>query len=337
MQLRPEGRYQCTRCRAAFASEDSARGASFTCPEEPLAHGHPYEREHVLYPYSYNRGDGYGPDRLCDEVGCSVCVGHGCDCDVCEGRIEAPALKVLMDSHEDGNTKQSPNWEKEEQMEDLKTMLSNVKVGDRVAAFGKTTTGAMVTRTGVLLAEPEGMRATHMGTKVDAIRVRVGEEGADPAKRSTWTTLIPGHGSILPAERPKEVSKDQAPDAAGTQAIELDWQSVTAVSVPDTPFLYGGKGTKGTAPQHPVKVTLGSKRFSGLDLLSVDSGEVVASLKNSNKVWVAVIPEGWRSEHADNEHQDVTGLGQPVHHVVTGDLVGYWTPEAFTPIEDIQR
>ncbi|MFB7071238.1 hypothetical protein [Streptomyces sp. NPDC056290] len=214
-------------------------------------------------------------------------------------------------------------------MEDLKGMLAKVKVGDYVTVFGKATTGAEVTRTGVLLVEPEDMRATHDGKKVPAIRVRVGKEGTDPAKRSTWTTLIPGHGSIRPAGHPQEESEGQEPSG-------LDWQAIMVASLTNqAPFLYGGKGTKGTVPQQPRKVTAGSRGFNGLNLLS-DSGEVVVSLKNSNKVWVAEIPEGWKPELGDDEHQDVTGLdhGKPVYHVTTGKLVGYWTPEKFTPIEE---
>ncbi|MFE6226909.1 hypothetical protein [Streptomyces sp. NPDC057854] len=222
-------------------------------------------------------------------------------------------------------------------MEDLKQMLDQVKVGDRVTAFGKTTTGAMVTRTGFLLAEPEDMRATHQGAKVDAIRVRVGEEGADPAKRSTWATLIPGHGSIRPAEDPQESSDAQELEGdAGTQATELDWQSVPAASMRyEGVFLYGGKGTKGTTPGQPVKVRVGQKWSGHLELLTAESGEVVVSPKNVSKIWVAQIPEGWQPEPTDNEHQDVTELGHgtPVYHVVTGELVGHWTPQRFTPIK----
>jgi hypothetical protein len=65
----------------------------------PLPHGHPYSREHVVYPTWYDQGNGHGPDRLCDELGC-FCMSHECDCDVCTGVIDVPALKILNDSHE---------------------------------------------------------------------------------------------------------------------------------------------------------------------------------------------------------------------------------------------
>ncbi|MFE9660303.1 hypothetical protein [Streptomyces sp. NPDC005955] len=107
-----------------------------------------------------------------------------------------PDLKILNDSRENGNRNRSPNWEKEEKMEELEKQLDGLSPGDIVTAFGKSTTGAEVSRTGALLAEPQNMTATHDGVKGPAIRVRIGEPGTDPAARKTWTTLIPGHGSI---------------------------------------------------------------------------------------------------------------------------------------------
>ena len=100
---RPEGRLQCTRCRAAYSTAESAALSAVPCYGGPLPHGHRYEREHVLYPLSYDRGTGMGPDRLCDDGGC-ICVGHDCDCDVCRDVLDAPGLKVLMDSHDERNT-----------------------------------------------------------------------------------------------------------------------------------------------------------------------------------------------------------------------------------------
>ncbi|WP_338781717.1 hypothetical protein [Streptomyces sp. DG1A-41] len=294
----------------------------------------------MLYPFSYNRGDGYGPDRLCDVIDCMLCVGHSCDCEVCTNQLEAPALKVLNDSHEHGNRKRSPNWEEEDRMEDLKTMLAQVKAGDYVTAFGKATTGAEVTRTGVLLAEPQDMKATHNGEKVAAIRVRVGEAGTDPAKRSTWTTLIPGHGSIRPVEPPKD--QDQEPEAiepAGTsEPGEIEWESVPAREWHHRgAFLYGGKGSKGTAPQRPVKVRVVRQGFSSAELEAVDSGEVVATPRNAAKIWAAKVPEGWQPDEDEDERQDVNELhyGKPVHHVETGELVGFWTLARFTPVEEV--
>ncbi|WAB08852.1 hypothetical protein SEA_SUCCESS_73 [Streptomyces phage Success] len=346
MRLRPEGHYQCTGCRAAFASESRALGSSFKCPGVPLAHGHPYEREHVLYPYSYNRGDGYGPDRLCDEVGCSVCVGHTCDCDVCTERIEVPALKVLNDSREHGNTKRSPNWEVEEQMEDLMAMLATVKPGDYVTAFGKDTRGHEVTRVGTLLAEPKEMKATHNGVKVAAIRACVGEKGTDPATRQTWTTLIPDHGFIRKTERPKpgEWTHGEIRNIPAVRSSRLDVNAR---------LLFGGKGGKRTKEPTDTgtlaEITyVGSGRY---EVKAVDSGEVIFTGSLQSQVWWSYAPE--EDEHQDqepeadehgqeqddDEPENVTELvfGKPVHHLDTGELVGYWTLEKFTPIEEIRQ
>lgn len=110
---RPEGRHQCTQCRAAWADAASASRSASPCPGVPLAHGHPYSREHVVYPASWASRAGncrewecterdcpgwHGPDsRLCDDYGCGRCVGHNCDCDACTGKVDAPGLRVLLD------------------------------------------------------------------------------------------------------------------------------------------------------------------------------------------------------------------------------------------------
>lgn len=111
VRKRPEGRWQCTGCRAAFMSEESARASKFTCPRVPLPHGP--VREHIIYP-TWGRDqscaswgcpdpdpthDFHGPGLYCDDTACP-CVRHACDCDVCEMRVRAPGLNVLRDDHE---------------------------------------------------------------------------------------------------------------------------------------------------------------------------------------------------------------------------------------------
>ncbi|WP_369272376.1 hypothetical protein AB5J55_22385 [Streptomyces sp. R11] len=333
----PEGRLQCTGCRAAFATEEGTRTSKFECPRVPLAHGHRYEREHVLYPFSYDRGDGYGPDRLCDVIDCPLCVGHACDCDVCTDRLEAPSLKVLNDSQENGNRKRSPNWEEVEKVEDLKDMLAKVKPGDWVTAFGKDTRGHEVTRTGTLLAEPQEMKATHNGVKVKAIRACVGEKGTDPATRQTWTTLIPDHGFIRKTEPPK----------AG-EWIHGEIRNIPAVRSSrlevNARILFGGKGGKrSTEPSDGGTLAEISYAGSGrYEVKAVESGEVIFTGTLQSQVWWAYAPE--ENEHqdqkpeADEEHQDATEVdyGKPVYHVETGKLVGYWTLKKFTHIEEIR-
>lgn len=109
---RPEGRWQCTACRAAWLTPTGHQLAAQPCPGLPLAHGHPLEREHVVYPTwskdactPDNCADpdpthSHGPDRLCDYSGCMRCVAHSCDCDVCQQNVTAPGLNVLHDPQE---------------------------------------------------------------------------------------------------------------------------------------------------------------------------------------------------------------------------------------------
>ncbi|MDQ1016711.1 hypothetical protein [Streptomyces afghaniensis] len=336
--------------------------------------------------------------------------------------------------------------------DNLLPLVARVKPGDYVTAFGKDTRGHEVTRTGTLLDEPKEMKATHNGAKVKAVRVCVGEKGTDPATRQTWTTLIPGHGSIRKTEPPKpgewmhaeirnipavrsardtvkarllfggkggkrstepqhdgtlvdlthagagryeftdvksgeavftgslqsqvwwayppeqDEHQDQEPEAdpysadldqgralgldydeahdyaesraksraatAGTsEPGEIEWKAVPAREMHHRGvFLYGGKGNKGTTPQRPVKVHVVRQGFSSAELEAVDSGEVVATPRNAAKIWAAKVPEGWQPGDDD---QAVTELGKPVVHVETGALVGFWTPERFTPVEEV--
>lgn len=111
VRKRPEDRWQCTGCRAAFISKESAGRAKFPCPRVPLPHG--FKREHIVYPtWSKDRScetwgcpdpdpshAWHGPDAYCDDTGCP-CMTHTCDCDVCNGAVSAPGLNVLRDNHE---------------------------------------------------------------------------------------------------------------------------------------------------------------------------------------------------------------------------------------------
>jgi hypothetical protein len=113
LRKRPEGRPQCTRCRAAFTGQDTADRSRFNCPGRPLVHGFLSRREHILYPtWAKDRRceawgcpdpdpshNWHGPDPYCDETTCGICL-HDCDCDVCEGSVTAPGLYRLIDSRE---------------------------------------------------------------------------------------------------------------------------------------------------------------------------------------------------------------------------------------------
>jgi hypothetical protein len=90
------GRWQCNACRAAWASAEAAEKSTKPCPGVPLPHGF-YRREHLVYPLATE--DGHGPDPYCDDTSCP-CMRHDCQCDVCTGVIEAPALNILRDNHD---------------------------------------------------------------------------------------------------------------------------------------------------------------------------------------------------------------------------------------------
>ncbi|MFC9231367.1 DUF6884 domain-containing protein [Streptomyces decoyicus] len=217
-----------------------------------MAHGHPYEREHVLYPFSYDRGFGYGPDRLCDEIGCEQCVGHSCDCDVCTQRLAVPSLRTLMDNH-DLSRARSINWEKEDMENDLKAMLAGLKHNDYVTASGVDTRGHKVTRVGFMLREPKEVKAQRNGTSTKAWRVFVGQPGTDANTRNTWVTLFPDAdgGRVERIVEPKveqvekgESGKHAAKDSKQTirgRGPELERKRVVLVACGGT------KSTTGTA------------------------------------------------------------------------------------------
>ncbi|MGN7135788.1 hypothetical protein [Streptomyces pseudogriseolus] len=258
-------------------------------------------------------------------------------------------------------------------MNELRAMLSKVKPGDYVTAFGKDTRGHEVTREGVLLAEPQDMKATHNGAKVAAVRAFVGAKGADPERRQTWVTLIPDHGFITPAAAPKagEWIHGEIRNIPAVRSARLDVRSL---------LLWGGKGGKRSS-EPTDGGTLAEITYAGsgrYEVRAVDSGEVLLNGALQSQVWWAHAPED--DEHQDqdepeqNEGQDdrakafeegrslgldhgealdyaasqvkakertstrtVTEHGQPVYHVRTGELVGYWTPERFTPIEELSN
>lgn len=113
VRRRPEGRWQCTGCRAAFVSPENAKASRIKCPRVPLPHG--FRREHIVYPtWGADRScetwgcpdpdpshDYHGPGLYCDDTQCP-CMTHTCDCDVCNGTVSVPALNVLRDNHEGG-------------------------------------------------------------------------------------------------------------------------------------------------------------------------------------------------------------------------------------------
>jgi hypothetical protein len=209
--------------------------------------------------------------------------------------------------------------------EELGKLVKGIKAGDYVTAFGVDTRGAEVTREGTLLAPPKYMKGTRNGAKQDAIRVCVGLEGTDPEARSTWTTLFLDHGTLNRTKPP------QPGDWTNGPLKDIPGMRVNA----PMPVLFGGKGGKRTAEptegERAEIVHVGSGSYS---IRSLESGDELFSGAWNAQVWWSVAPK-------DNEHQEHdepssgTSLGKPVYHVETGALVGYWTPDKFTPVDEV--
>lgn len=296
LRAHPEGRLQCTACRAAFLTKESARLSVASCPEIPVAHGHQYEREHVLYPFSYTRGDGYGPDRLCDVIGCEQCVGHACDCDVCAQRLEIPSLRILMDNHDVGRAR-SINWEMEDMENDLKTKLAGVKHGDYVSASGVDTRGHKVTRVGFLLWEPKEVKAQRDGVSVKAWRVFVGDKSQDATDRSTWVTMFGDTGTI----------ELLTADPAG-----IEWQDTELrACVSSAVILFGGKAGKSSkGPSKAVKVSVTYTDSGAYELRDLETRELVDTMRLQSRVWWAAMPDAhYKAMDADGFKAAIRGHG----------------------------
>ncbi|WP_424862981.1 hypothetical protein [Streptomyces sp. MMS24-I29] len=291
LRLRPEGRYQCTACRAAWPTEAAARRSGFACPGVPLAHG--LTPEHRVFPKSGDRscaswgceepdaGHRHGPDPFCDDITCRHCV-HACDCAVCDGTLLAPGLTVLEDIPEH-ELAQTPRRRNARMKSELQKKTDGFSVGDHVTAVGSDTRGHEVTRTGYLLAEPKYVTARRNGSPAMAIRLCVGARGTDPAERTTWTTLFSDAGSVTHTPEPEP----------GTWFhTELRHVPGVKASSHKTRILYGGKGgARSTEPSQatPVTVTYTDEGYYALWDPATDTTSAVITL--ATKIWWAHLPQ----------------------------------------------
>ncbi len=214
LRRRPEGRWQCTKCRAAYLAPERARGA--VCAGEHLAHAPPGFREHLVEPRDLDRSCAawscpdpdpshawHGPDPWCDSHTCRRCQ-HDCTCDACTGTVDAPGLALLEDvaDHKQNCTRKK---RRQRMADELADQLGKLGPGDSVTARGFDAGGRAVTRTGVLLAQPQEVTARRSGVREKAWRVYVGSLGA-PAGRAVLVTLFPGRGTIEPQADEPEIS-----------------------------------------------------------------------------------------------------------------------------------
>lgn len=286
---RPEGRYQCTACRAAWPTEADARRSTFPCPGVPLAHG--LTPEHRVFPRSGDRSCDtwgceesdprhfHGPDPYCDVPNCINCC-HACDCAVCTGTLHAPQLTVLEDipEHELNLT---PRRRNARMMAELQKL--HLSPGDHVTAIGTDTRGQQVTRTGYLLAEPKQVTARHNGRPAKGWRLCIGAAGTDPGERTTWTTLFPNEGIV---ERTPE------PEAGKWSMTELRYVPGVKATSHTTRILYGGKGggrSAGPTQAAPVTVTYTDEGLYAL--WDPASDTTYAAIKLSAKIWWAHLPK----------------------------------------------
>ncbi|MFG2228046.1 hypothetical protein [Streptomyces sp. NPDC048644] len=216
----------------------------------------------------------------------------------------------------------------------LTEMIAGVKAGDYVTAAGVDTRGHPVTRTGTLLERPKPVTAQRNGKREKGVRLFVGLAGTSIDQRSTWVTLFPDDGSVEEAEQPK-ADEWQNTELRAVPGIRSATDSVR--------FHFGGKGGKRSSePGEPV-VLAGVRATPDVryEIFDVDTEDVLLEATLQTRVWwLPAMPLAFEPEPADVS--DPAGrvqndLGQPVHHVRTGELVGYLTDDKFTPIEEVER
>ncbi|MFE0775704.1 hypothetical protein ACFW3E_21865, partial [Streptomyces sp. NPDC058861] len=304
VRKRPEGRFQCLKCRAAFQTEEAARRAQFPCPGDRIAHG--LTREHLVYPRDLDRSCDawncpepdpshawHGPDPYCDELGCDLCC-HACDCGVCEGHIHAPGLCVLDDI---------PDWaralttrrRKKETMSatttepTLKTgarPVGEINEGDHVIAPGRDTRGHNVKRTGIVLRTPEHVTVQRDGVRTRVVRLHVGEAGEQPT-RSNSVTLLPD----ALVYREKAPATPAEADVPAEEPQDIPWKDDEFRACVGMTFLFGGKAGKAN-PKPTTRALVRAAYTSGgrYELRHVETDETVAVVRLQSRIWWADEP-----------------------------------------------
>lgn len=108
----------------------------------------------------------------------------------------------------------------------------------------------------------------------------------------------------------------------------------------DSRFLFGGKGGKHSV--EPSQSTLAGVRYTEggrYEIWDVATGAVLLTGALQSLIWWAPAPlvGGGATDRDPAEIRDVSAIsyGRPVYHEHTGALVGYLSPDAFTPIGDV--
>ncbi|MFD7336685.1 hypothetical protein ACFV98_11860 [Streptomyces violascens] len=214
----------------------------------------------------------------------------------------------------------------------MKKQLAELRVNDHVRAEGVDTRGQQVVRVGDLLAPPKDVTAQRNGHRAKGWRLFVGLAGTSVTERATWVTIFPDAGSVEKVSRPK----------VG------EWQNTELRLVPGVrasskmAFHFGGKGGKrSTEPVEPVVLAgityVGDGRY---EIRDQDTGDVLLTCTLQSQIWWATAPPAAMESEpagqgqgessapqlsvvADTLPEEDDDLRRPVHHVATGEVVGY--------------
>ncbi|MGK5496408.1 hypothetical protein [Streptomyces sp. URMC 125] len=191
----------------------------------------------------------HGPaSPLCDELLCQRCM-HDCDCDVCLGKITAPGLTILEDSHEFGGTAKMPEVVSMEEVP-----VASLIRGDYVEATGRDVRGHTVTRKGRVLRKPEHVHAQRDGKRVKAIRIHVGELG-EAVTRSNSLSFLADETVKRGLEIDPEDQEDEKVSRWDEYPALTQGESVAPVKVP--------KVEPEPEPDEPEKDEIGTLTATG--------------------------------------------------------------------------
>ncbi|WP_143201150.1 hypothetical protein [Streptomyces uncialis] len=201
---------------------------------------------------------------------------------MCNGTVEAPALRVLTDIPEH-ELDQTNRKKKERMTAELITRLAQFATGDMVTATGVDTRGHAVTRTGYLLALPKTVTAQRDGVRTKGWRLFVGAKMTNPSERSTWVTLFPDAGTVEKTGFPQigEWRNSELRDIPGLGANN-DGRIIH----------FGGRGGKRSKePAEPV--TRAGITYTGegrYDIWDEDTREVLMTCALQSRIWWALAP-----------------------------------------------
>ncbi|MER6380757.1 hypothetical protein ABT274_12335 [Streptomyces sp. NPDC001127] len=177
----------------------------------------------------------------------------------------------------------------------------------------------------------------------------------------SWQTAI--WWAVAPAEE-EHGDQDQAVEPAlADEPVAGKWRNTKLRQLPGIkansrqPFYFGGRGGKNnTEPAEPVVLAEVAYTQSGrYEIRDKDAGDVLMTCALQSQIWWAPAPcsldDTRRDEDGDpKESMQLTlsvvpdtlpdeedDLGQPVHHVVTGDMVGYLSSDKFIPIGQVEK